>query len=265
MRMDARRIDAAEIALITGASSGIGRELARLFAADGSSLVLVARREDRLRALADELGRKHGTSAHVLPLDLAHPRAPEDLIAWTDANRVRIDVLVNNAGIGARGRFAAIDLQRQLDMLQVNVTALTHLTRLFLPGMLERRRGAILNVGSQAGFQPGPGMAVYYATKAYVLSLTEAIAEEVRGSGVSVTLLAPGATATEFAASAGMEGSRVFRTGVMGARSVARAGYRGMRRGDVLVIPGAKGKLTASAVRLMPRAFVRRVVHALQR
>jgi uncharacterized protein len=255
----------AETALITGASSGIGRELAKLFAADGAALVLVARREDRLRALAKELHRTHGVKAHVVPKDLVEPSAPQEIRAWASGKGIAIDVLVNNAGFGARGRFAAIDLERQLDMLQVNVTALTHLTRLFLPGMLERRRGAILNVGSQAGFQPGPRMAVYYATKAYVLSFTEALAEEVRGSGVGVTLLAPGATATEFAARADMEGSRVLRTGVMEARSVARAGYRGMRRGEVLVVPGLKGKLSASAVRLMPRSLVRRVVHALQR
>ena len=254
----------AETALITGASSGIGLELARLFAADRSALLLVARRADRLEVLAKELRKTHGITVHVLPLDLTAPRAPEEILAWTRDHGIALDVLVNNAGFGARGRFADLDRQGQLDMLQVNVAALTHLTHLFLPGMLERRRGAILNVGSQAGFQPGPRMAVYYATKAYVLSFSEALAEELRGSGVRVTVLAPGATATEFAAKADMLGSRVFRTGVMDARSVALAGYRGLRRGEVLVVPGLKGKLSASAVRFLPRALVRRVVHTLQ-
>ena len=204
-----------ETALITGASFGIGLELAHLFARDGAELVLVARSRERLEALAGELRRAYGTSAHTLCEDLSDPAAPPRILDSVRERGFVIDVLVNNAGIGARGQFAALDLERQLAMLQVNLCALTHLSRLFLPPMLARRRGAILNVGSIAGFLPGPGMAVYYATKAYVLSFTEALAEEVRGSGVSVTLLAPGPTATGFARTADMENSKTFAFGVM--------------------------------------------------
>lgn len=247
-----------ETALITGASSGIGEELARLFAADGADLVLVARRADRLEALADELRRAHDITAYVLPKDLARPEAPGEVFDETERQGINVDVLVNNAGVGAREHFAAIDTGRQVDMVQVNVTALTHLARLYLPGMLERGRGAILNVGSAAGFQPVPGFAVYAATKAYVLSFTEGLAEELRGSGISATLLAPGATATEFARAAGVEGTLSFRRGAMDARTVAKAGYEGMRAGRVIVVPRLRNRLSSLAVRLLPRSLVRR-------
>ena len=170
---------------------------------------------------------------------------------------VSVDVLVNDAAFGARGRFATLDARRQLDMLQVNIAALTHLTRLFLPGMLERRRGAILNVGSVAGFLPGPNTAIYYATKAYVLSFTEALAAELAGTGVSVTLLAPGATATEFATVAGYPG-RI--KGAMDPATVARAGHAALRAGHVLAIPGLKNRAATLAVRLLPRAVVRKLM-----
>lgn len=247
-----------ETALVTGASSGIGRELARLFAADGSDLVLVARRQGRLEMLADELRAAHGVTVHVLAKDLARPEAPAEIFDEMVRLALAIDVLVNNAGFGARGPVAEIEARRQVDMVQVNVTALTHLTRLFLPGMLERRRGAILNVGSSAGFQPVPNLSVYAATKAAVLSFTEGLAEELRGSGVTATVLAPGATATEFAAVAGMEGTRLFEAAVMDAATVARAGYDGMRAGKVVVVPRLRNKLSALAVRVVPRALVRR-------
>ncbi len=250
---------ATETALITGASSGIGLELARLFAADGSDLVLVARREDRLRQLADELRVTHGSVVYVLPKDLADRQAPQAIFEQLRAEGVFVDVLVNNAGFGARGPFATLDARRQLDMLQVNVAALTHLTRLFLPGMIERRRGAILNVGSVAGFLPGPNTAVYYATKAYVLSFTEALAAELAGTGVRVTLLAPGATATEFATAAGYPG-RI--RGAMDPATVARAGHAALRAGRVLVVPGLKNRAATLAVRLLPRAVVRKAMHS---
>ena len=255
---------AAETALITGASSGIGWELARLFAADKSNLVLVARSRDKLEQLAAELRQQHSVTVLVLAKDLAEPTAPQAIFDELTAQGTTVDVVVNNAGFGLLGAVADLPLQRQLDMIQVNIAALTHLTRLFLPGMIERRRGGILNVGSTAGFQPGPRMAVYYATKAYVLSFTEALAEELVGTDIKVTCLAPGPTVTGFGVASGMDKSLVFRLGTMGADVVARAGYRGFRRGKVIVVPGLRNKLTAFSVRLGPRSFVRKLVKRLQ-
>ena len=178
-----------ETVLITGASSGIGRELARQFAGDGADLVLIARSEDRLQDLAGELTAEYGVTVEVVPADLSQPGSPDQIVETLAQQQADVDVLVNNAGFGARGPVAGLGVGRQLEMIEVNVAALTRLTALLLPGMLERRR---MNVASTAAFQPGPNSAVYYATKAYVLSFTEALAEEVRGSGVRVSCLAPG-------------------------------------------------------------------------
>jgi hypothetical protein len=254
----------AETVLITGASSGIGCELAKLFAADKSNLVLVARRQDKLDQLATELRQDYGIQVRVLAKDLADPHSPQAIFDALAAEGVTVDVLVNNAGFGAVGPVAALPVERQMDMVQVNVAALTHLTRLFLPGIIERGRGGILNVGSTAGFQPGPNMAVYYATKAFVLSFTEALAEELVGSGVKATCLAPGPTATEFGADSGMEKFTIFKLGTMNAKTVAQAGYRGFRRGKVVVIPGLTNKLGAFSVRFVPRAWVRKLVKRFQ-
>ncbi|HYW80370.1 MAG TPA: SDR family oxidoreductase [Thermoguttaceae bacterium] len=253
-----------ETALITGASSGIGLELAKVFAEDGSNLVLVARRKDRLEALASTLRDEHGIEVSVLAKDLCDKEAPNELFTRLSDDGITVDVVVNNAGFGAVGSFAKLSVQRQMEMVQVNITALTHLTRLFLPSIIERDRGGILNVGSTAAFQPGPRMAIYYATKAYVLSFTEAIAEELAGTNVSVSCLCPGPTTTEFEAEAGMEGLLLFKLGAMDARTVAEMGYRGFRRGKTLVIPGLTNRLGAFGVRLTPRAWVRKIVKRLQ-
>jgi hypothetical protein len=250
--------------LITGASAGIGLELAKLFAADRSDLVLVARSEEKLQAVASDLQPRHRIDVQILAYDLSRPAAPEEIFRTLSEQQVQIDVLVNNAGFGDRGRVADLGLERQLDMIQVNVTAPTHLSRLFLPGMLARRRGGILNVASTAAFQPGPYMAVYYATKAYLLSFSEALAEEVKDAGVRVCCLAPGTTQTGFAAEAHMQNSRLFRLGAMDASTVARAGYEGLRKGRVLVIPGMRNRAGAFAVRLFPRAWVRKIAGSLQ-
>ena len=250
--------------LITGASSGIGRELARLYARDGAGLVLVARSQDKLRELADELAAQYGAQAQVLPADLSRPGSPREIADVLAQQGIDVDVLVNNAGFGAHGSVAELGGQRQLDMIDVNVAALTELTALLLPGMLERRTGAILNVASTAGFQPGPNQAVYCATKAYVLSFTEALAEEVRGSGVRVCCLAPGPTDSGFAAQAGMAGTRLFRRGVMDAMRVARSGHDGLQRGKTLVIPGVRNRVLAFSVRLAPRALVTKIAAYLQ-
>jgi short-subunit dehydrogenase len=252
-----------ETVLVSGASSGIGLELARLFAADGADLVLVARRRDELETLAAELRARHRVGARVETADLADAAAPAQLFERLDGAGVVVDVLVNNAGFGAIGPVATLPAQRQLDMVRVNVAALTHLSRLFLPGMLGRRQGGILNVSSTAAFQPGANMAVYYATKAYVLSFSEALAEEVRGAGVTITCLCPGPTHTGFRAEAGMEGVRLFRLGAMDAVSVARVGHRGFRNGRTVVIAGATNKVVPFLERFVPRLLVRKVAKRL--
>jgi len=253
-----------ETVLVTGASSGIGLELATLFARDRARLVLVARDERRLEALARGLEERQQVTVHVLPFDLSRSDAPARIDAALRERALQVDVLVNNAGFGERGPVAALDLERQLQMVQVNLTAVTHLTRLLLPGLIERRRGGVLNVASTAAFQPGPNMAVYYATKAYVLSFSEALSEELAGTGVTVTCLAPGPTSTEFARRANMLGTRLFSRGTpMSAARAALAGYDGFRSGKVLVIPGFSNRLGTFAVRLAPRAFVRKLVAGL--
>ena len=250
-------------ALITGASTGIGLDLARIMAPD-FDLIITARNQPRLEETAGELQGKHGNRVHVVPADLAGSEAPQAIFDEVNRRGLRVDALINNAGFGAYGEFKDLPLPAQLEMIQVNVTALTHLTRLFLPGMLKHRHGRIMNVASTAGFQPGPLMAVYYATKAYVLSFSEAIANELKGSGVTVTCLAPGATATEFATRADMENSRLFKLGKMKSADVARAGYRGMMKGKTLVIPGMKNWVMAEAVRFGPRKVVTAIARAVQ-
>jgi short-subunit dehydrogenase len=256
--------DAKMTALVTGASGGIGEELARLFAADGHDLVLVARSRDKLARLAGELGEKHSIAARVLTKDLARAEAPREIFEELSGAGVAVDALVNNAGFGSYGLFAETDLNSELDLLQVNVVALTHLSKLFLPGMIARRRGYLMNVASTAAFQPGPLMAVYYASKAYVLSLSEALANECAGTGVIVSALCPGPTETGFVAAAGMEQSKLFDRGAMTAREVAEAGYRGMLAGRTLIIPGLRNALVARTVGLMPRKMVTKVVRGIQ-
>ncbi|MBV9945222.1 MAG: SDR family oxidoreductase, partial [Myxococcales bacterium] len=256
---------ARKTALVTGASAGIGRELARLFARDGHDLVLVARRRDRLEELASELARDRGVSARVLAEDLADPGAAERIASEFAARRVDVDFLVNNAGFGQNGAFAALDARRAMAMLQVNVTSLVSLTRALLPAMIDRRSGRVLNVGSTAGFEPGPFMAVYYASKAFVNSFTEALSFELRGSGVTATLCCPGPTATEFAEIAGNRESRLFQMAVMDAKTVAAAAYHAMLQGKPMVVPGLWNKLGVQALRVAPRATVRSMTAALNR
>ncbi len=252
-----------ETALITGASSGIGLELARLFAADDSNLVLVARREDRLRALAHELKSEFGVDVFILPKDLSEKNAPKEIFDALQKENIQIDVVVNNAGFGTRGAVAEIDTDTQIDMIQVNVVALTHLTRLFLPGIIERGRGGILNVGSLAGFQPGPNLAVYYATKAYVLSFTEALSEEIKNPDIKITCLAPGPVRTEFGSKSDLDDSLLFKLSLMDAEPVVKAGYEGFRKGKVIVLPGIKQKIIPFLLRFTPRFLVRKIVKAL--
>src|SRR5437660_9497180 len=241
-------------ALITGASAGLGAEYAKLFAADKHDLVLVARRRDRLEALARQLQSAHGVKARVLTADLATGGGASRLVEEVGRLGLEIDFLVNNAGFGTSGAFAELDLGRELEMIQVNMTSLVTLTRAFLPAMVERRRGRILNVGSTAGFPPGPFMAVYYASKAFVNSFTEALWYELRGTGVTATVSCPGPTATEFADVAGMSRSLLFRLGAANPEVVAAQGYRAMNKGKPMIIHGFKNKLTVQSLRISPRA-----------
>lgn len=257
----------ANIALITGASTGIGYALSRLFAADRHNLVLVARQEQRLTQVADELHREFGIAAKVLVADLARPEAPQMIVDTVRKESLQISYLVNNAGIGLGGKFAETDLATELAMMQINMGALVHLTKLFLPDMLARRSGRIMNVASTAAFQPGPLMAVYYATKAFVLSFSEAIANELKGTGVTVTALCPGPTESEFQKRAHIENTRLIKGKLMGwmtAEEVAKIGYEGLMKGKRLVIPGLINKLGVHSVRISPRAVVTQVARLLQ-
>ena len=238
--------------LITGASGGIGYELAKLFARNHHNLVLVARSADKLAQVATEL-QAHGITVKTIALDLAAPPAPKFLFDQVQREGVIIDVLINNAGFGIFGEFAQMPEQEILGQIDLNIRALTELTRLFLPAMVKRRSGRIMNVASTAAFQPGPLIAVYYATKAYVLSFSEAIANELRHSGVTVTCFCPGATHTDFARRAGIENSRVFKLGAMSAEKVALDGYRAVMEGRTLAVSGVHNWVIAQANRLAPR------------
>ena len=243
--------------LITGSSGGIGYELAKLFARDKYNLLLVARSAEKLNQVANQLQSQFGVAVKALALDLAAAPAPKFLFDQLQREKIEVDVLVNNAGFGAFGEFASMPEGEILGQIQLNVTALTHLTRLFLPPMLARRTGKIMNVASTAAFQPGPLMAVYYGTKAYVLSFSEAVANEVAGSGVIISCFCPGATDTGFAKRAGTEDSRLFKKiGAMNVETVALDGYRGLMEGKTVVISGVQNWLVAESVRFAPRKWV---------
>jgi len=246
-------------ALITGASSGIGCELSKLLAADGYNLVLVARSGRKLTELAAELCQAGQINISVSVKDLGDPAAPDEIFQTLQAQSITIDALINNAGFGAHGPFAQNDWAEELGMLQVNVIALTRLTKLFLPGMVKRGSGKIMNVGSTGSFAPGPSMAVYCATKAYVLSFSEALATELEGTGVTVTALCPGVTFTGFQARANVGNMRLLRGGGMSARQVAEIGYRAMQRGKPVVIPGWQNWLMVFSMRLVPRSLITRM------
>jgi len=239
--------------LITGASGGIGYELAKLFARDHHTLVLVARSPDKLKQAAAEL-RPTGVSVNTMALDLSQPSAPKFL--FDQLQGMAVDILINNAGFGCYGDFAEMGEEEIIGQINLNVTALTELTRRFLPAMIARHSGRIMNVASTAGFQPGPLMAVYYATKAYVISFSEAIANELQHSGVTVTCFCPGATHTGFAKRAGMENSRLFKQFGMSAEKVAQEGYRAMMEGRTLAISGVHNWLVAQSSRFAPRKMV---------
>jgi uncharacterized protein len=249
-----------ETVLVTGASSGIGLELARCFAAEGSRLILIARNTPVLDKLAEELRRDYKVEIIVFTSDLSLPETPRKIFCELKGRGIVVDVLVNNAGFGAHGLFSELPLQRQLDMIRVNVTALTELTGLFLPGMVERHRGGVLNVASVAGFVPGPGMAVYFATKAFVLSFSEALAGELVGTGIKAMALCPGPTRTNFGKVANFNNnSRLVRVAKMTANDVAQQGHRDFIGGRVVAVSGWRNRLLVLLIRLTPRLLVRRI------
>ena len=255
-------------ALITGASSGIGEALARCFARDGHRLVLVARSVDRLHALADRLHAEHGTRSEVLPADLARPGAAAALAAALRRKRRPVDVLVNNAGVLEQGAFASGDPMRHQRLIDLNVSGLTAMLAAFVPAMVARGSGRVLNLASIAAFQPVPGLATYAASKAYVLSLTESLAEELRGSGVTVTALCPGITATAMLSSAAAHNARLadlpaFLVGDVG--EVAAAGYRACLAGEVIAVPGVVNRAATLAAGATPKWLLRRIAGVLGR
>jgi short-subunit dehydrogenase len=254
---------ARRVVLITGASGGIGAELARVFARHGHDLALVARSQPALEALADDIAAAGGPRPLVIPLDLAEPGAGAELASALVAQGARPVMLVNNAGFGLAGRSAELDRAEQIEMIDLNIRTLSDLTFRFLPDLMAAR-GRILNVASVAGFLPGPGMAVYHATKAYVVSFSQAIGQELRGAGVSVSTLCPGVTATGFHARAGLSASLLRGMPSMTAAAVAEAGYAGLMAGRRLIVPGVFNRVTVALVGLMPKALLLPLMDRLQ-
>ena len=248
-----------KVALVTGASAGLGVEFARQLSKRGHRLVLAARRKDRLEELAKELGK-----ARAIAIDLSKKDSAAKLLADLEANGETVDLLVNNAGFGLIGRFAELDAKRERQMIDLNVGTLTDLCRAVAPQMIARKSGGILNVASTAAFQPGPKMAVYFATKALVLSLTEALHEELKPHRVKVSCLCPGPTRTEFGDVAGFGGNGMFDKVAMEAPEVVEAGLDGLDRNKAVVVPGLVNKLTANSGRFAPRSIVRKIAGAIK-
>jgi hypothetical protein len=262
--MTATRRGDGQTALVTGASMGIGVDLAECFAADGYDVILTARSEPALRTLADRLAKEHRVTATPIAADLGSPDGGRRLAAEVERRGLGVDVLVNNAGFGIAGAFAGSKRDDQLGMIDLNDRALVELTHVYWPGMLAKKRGGLLNVASTAAFQPGPLMAVYYASKAFVLSFSEALWREAEGTGVHVSCLCPGPTASNFRARAGTGATRLSNRAVMSSQSVARLGYEGFQRNDRVVVTGLSNALTARLVPFLPRRTVLNLVHSLQ-
>lgn len=252
-------------ALITGASAGLGIEFARNFAKDGHNLVLVARRAEKMEALAEELKDEHGVEIKVMCKDLSKMDEVQSIFETLQKENIHIDFLVNNAGFGDWGNFHESDWEKIEGMLDVNIKALTKLTYLFIKPMIQKGEGKIMNVASMAAFQPGPLMAVYYATKAYVLSFSEAIRTEIKGTGVTVTILCPGPTESEFQSVANLGKSKLFKhTRIPTSKEVVDFGYRELMKGSMTVVPGFLNKIVVKSVRFVPRKFVLKVARKIQ-
>jgi len=252
-------------ALVTGASAGLGRDFAELFARDGHNVVLVARRKERLEELKQQLEAAHNITATVMATDLTDADAPKQIFDALADQNITIDFLVNNAGFGTNGPFIDQEPQRELDMVAVNITSLLHLTRLFIPQMVERGYGRILNVGSTAGFQAGPFMATYYASKAFVNHFSEALSHELAGTGVAVTVSCPGPTKTEFGDVSGNGKSNLFKGQAARSEDVALHAYKAMMKGNRMAIPGFKNKLLVQTLRVSPRSMIHRIAARLNK
>ncbi|HSW47494.1 MAG TPA: SDR family oxidoreductase [Candidatus Saccharimonadales bacterium] len=249
--------------LITGGSSGIGFELSKIFGANNYDLVLVAQNAEKLKKSAEELKNKN-INVKTIAKDLSDPASPTQIYELLQKESIQVDILVNNAGFATYGPFVETNLEKELIELQVNIVSLTHLTKLFVRDMIKRGNGKILNVASTAAFTPGPLMAVYYASKAYVLSFSEALNEELANSGVSVTALCPGPTDTGFVARGNLQNSKLFQGKHMNATFVAQKGYDGLMKNKTIVIPGLQNKLMVQGLRFAPRSFVTKLVKSLQ-
>lgn len=253
-------------ALITGASSGLGCEFAKLFASDGHDLILVARRVDRLNELKKQIEEKYMTKVTILSQDLTLPDAAESVFSFTEQNKIQVDFLVNNAGFGDFGFFDSCDIAKQQNMVMLNVMTLTKLARLYIAGMKERNFGRILNVASIAAFMPGPKMSVYYATKAYVRSFSEALSVELKKTGVSVTILCPGPTKSEFWDKSEADNSSIYKHMIFyKAEKVAALGYRKMKRQKLFAIPGLMTNIIIFFAKIVPRSWARTIVYFVQR
>ncbi len=252
--------------LITGASSGIGLELARVAASQGDDLILVARSRSKLETLAAELMKAHSVKVHIIEKDLSLPSAPREVFTEVNKLGIKVDHLINNAGFGNFWKFSETDYEKESQMIDLNMKSLTQMTKLFLPNMIEGTYGRIMNLASTAAFQPGPGMAVYFATKAYVLSFSEAISEELLSTWVTVTALCPGPTESGFAAVSHMDSSKLFQWRKLPtSREVAEYGYRAMMRGQVVAIHGCINWILAESVRFTPRFLIRKIVWSMQK
>lgn len=246
--------------LLTGASTGIGYDLAHLFAKDKNNLILVARSEKKLREVATELSQKYNVQIEILPVDLSNPDAPKQIYGFVKGKGIFVETLVNNAGFGSNGKFVDLPINEELGMIQVNISSLIHLTRLFLPEMLQNNTGKIMNVASTAAFQPGPYMSNYYATKAYVLHFTEGLAEELKGTNIKISALCPGPVMTEFQSRANLKDALMIKGPmVLESKKVALVGYKGLLAGKVIIIPGFLNWLLTVSTAFTPRFLVRKI------
>ena len=255
-----------EAVLITGASAGIGYDLAELFAQEKRDLVIAARNEKKLTETAAEFQKKYGTEVHVLSIDLSVPGSSKKVIEFTKSKGLFIETLVNNAGFGTNGEFAKNPMKDEMEMLQLNITSLAELTKLFLDDMISNKKGHILNVASTAAFQPGPYMSGYYASKAFVLHFSEGLSEEVREHGISVSILCPGPVKTLFQERAGMHDAALVKGPLLiDSKDVAKTAYKGLKKGKLIIIPGFMNWLLVQSVRFSPRFAVRKIAKYLNK
>lgn len=245
--------------LITGATAGIGYELAKLYAKDENNLILLARDEERLKEVKDEL-EFYNIKVYTIALDLSEDNSCEKVLDFVNKKNLSVDILINNAGMGSFGYLSEIEVEKELKLIDVNIRALTELTKMFLPSMIEHGEGAIMNVASTAAFCAGPKMATYYASKSYVLNFTEALYEELKGSEIKISCLCPGPVKTNFQEKSGIRKSEAAKKALMTPKEVAEIAYRDFKKGKLIIIPGFKNKLIIRINKLIPRSFSRKII-----